>query len=228
MNKNQIIFSSTQNLNNSYFISPYSNPHQNSLFVKNNSNNSSIPIFAVKSRKKIKKRNYNELMESFKEKFNSLYTKENEELYKSINMNFQKNENKINPNAKICLKNEKIILNENDKKDRIKKIKEIKLQPKKKYIIDDDIDDVEKDFMFEEKKEKKYKLSKSYLYEEERAFYSDLDDTKENSFSTLNFSFDYPEISLDLSINNKLITNAIELEKTFNRFFNVKNMPNKK
>ena len=74
--------------------------------------------------------------------------------------------------------------------------------------------------MFEEKKdEKKYKLSKSYLYDEDPAFYSDLEDTKENSFSALNFSFDYPEISLDLSIKDKLITNG---------YFNVKTMPNKK
>ena len=80
----------------------------------------------------------------------------------------------------------------------------------------------------EKKTQKKYNLSKSYLYDEEPPFYSDLEDTKENSFSALNFSVDYPEISLDNSIKNKLITNAIELEKTFNRFFNIKNMPNKK
>ena len=98
----------------------------------------------------------------------------------------------------------------------------------KKFIIDDEIDNVEKDFMFEKEKkvEKKYRLSKSYLYEEP-AFYSDLDDTKESSFSSLNFSYDYPEINFDNSIKDKLITNAIELEKTFHRLFNVNNMPNK-
>ena len=80
----------------------------------------------------------------------------------------------------------------------------------------------------EKKNQKKYNLSKSYLYDEESPFFSDLEDTKENSFSSLNFSVDYPEINLDNSIKNKLITNAIELEKTFNRFFNIKNMPNKK
>jgi hypothetical protein len=41
-------------------------------------------------------------------------------------------------------------------------------------------------------------------------------------------SFDFPELNLDTNIKNKLISNAIELEKTFNRIFNVKNMPNKK
>ena len=232
MNKNQIISSSIQNLNNSNFIPPYLKPPQNSIFANCNSYNSSILTFAVKTTKKIKKRNYNELMESYKEKFNSLYKKENEELYKSLNENFQKKIYKINPNYKNFQnfpKNEKIILSLNEKKNKIEKNKEIKIQPKNNYIINDDIDDVEKDFMFEEKKDqKKYKLSKSYLYDEDPAFYSDLEDTKENSFSALNFSFDYPEISLDLSIKDKLITNAIELEKTFNRYFNVKTMPNKK
>ena len=33
--------------------------------------------------------------------------------------------------------------------------------------------------------------------------FSDLDDTNESSFSSLNFSFDYPEISLDVSIKGK-------------------------
>ena len=87
------------------------------------------------------------------------------------------------------------------------------------------IDLIEKDFNISEKK---YGLSKSYLLDECSGFYSDLDDTKENSFFSLNVSFDYPEINLDLNIKDKLISNAIELEKTFNRIFNVKNMPNKK
>ena len=71
-------------------------------------------------------------------------------------------------------------------------------------------------------------MSKSYLYEEDPESNSDLDDTKENSFSPLNISVDYPEINMNKTIKDKLITNAIELEKTLNRFFNVKNMPNKK
>ena len=96
-------------------------------------------------------------------------------------------------------------------------------------MINDDIDNVEEDFILEKEKKvgKKYKLSKSYLYEKPE-FWGDLEDTKENSFSALNFSVDYPDINLDASIKDKLITNAIELEKTFHRFFNVKNMPNKK
>ena len=101
------------------------------------------------------------------------------------------------------------------------------LDSKKKFINeeDDDIELIEKDFNISDKK---YGLSKSYLFDEDSKFYSDLDDTKENSFYSLNFSFDYPEINLDSNIKDKLISNAIELEKTFNRIFNVKNMPNKK
>ena len=102
----------------------------------------------------------------------------------------------------------------------------ISLNSKKKFINEeDDIELIEKDFNISDKK---YGLSKSYLFDEDSKFYSDLDDTKENSFNSLNFSFDYPEINLDSNIKDKLISNAIELEKTFNRIFNVKNMPNKK
>ena len=198
----------------------------NSIFTNKESN---IPLFPSIQKTKhniVKKRTYNELMESYKEKQNKQYKREDEELYKKINiMNkpeyiFKKN----HQNEKIIMKS---IVTKKNKFEREKK-KDIKVQ--KKFMIDDDINDLENDFMLErgKKVEKKFRLSKSYLSEGEQGFDSDLDDTKENSFSSLNFSFDYPEINLDYSLKDKLITNAIELEKTFHRFFNVTNMPNKK
>lgn len=71
-------------------------------------------------------------------------------------------------------------------------------------------------------------MSSSYLFGENSDLLEELDDTKETSFNLLNFSYDYPEFSLDNSITGKLISNAIELEKTFNKFFDVKILPNKK
>ena len=226
-------------IQNPYFVSstsPFNNPNippfdlnseQKPNYINNIKFKSTKPLFGSKNPYIIKKRSYNELMESYKEKFNNLYKKENEELFKAVNLNFQKNINKANTIHENNIKKENIILI-NDKKDKPEKNKGIKLQ-KKKFIINDDIDDVEEDFISEKEKkvEKKYKLSKSYLYDEPN-FCSDLEDTKENSFSSLNFSFDYPDISFDATLKDKLITNAIELEKTFHRFFNVINMPNKK
>ena len=227
MIQNPYFVSSTSPFNNSNNTFFDLNSEQKPNYINKNIFKSTKPLFASKNPYKIKKRNYNELMESYKEKFNNLYKKENEELFKAVNLNFQKNISKSNPIYENNIKKEKIILI-NDKKDKPDKNKAIKLQ-KKKFIINDDIDDVEKDFIFEKEKkvEKKYKLSKSYLYDEPD-FCSDLEDTKENSFSALNFSVDYPDISFDATLKDKLITNAIELEKTFHRFFNVKNMPNKK
>ena len=229
MNQNQDIFSSSSTLNNINFLSPNLNSQYNSIFINNNFYE---PIFpsSLSRKKYVKKRNYNELMESYKEIQNNLYIKENEELYKVINKNFQKNIDKFKYNYKNKSINEKIILNDsNYRKNKNDKVKDIKIS-KKKFIFDDDEDiyDLEKNFEKEKNIEKKYRLSKSYLFDDEPGFYSDLDDTKENSFSALNFSFDYPELNLDSTLKDKLISNAIELEKTFNRFFNVKNMPNKK
>lgn len=226
MNKTQNIFSQFQTSNNTQYISSNLNFQQNSNFINNNSLKLKTSSLTGKIPHIIKKRNYNELMESYKNKYNNLYIKENEEHYKALNMNFKKNIKNLKPNPQFNCSNEVFILN--NKKNKTEKKKEIKLP--KRFIIDDDIDDVEKDFAFEKDKkvEKKYKLSKSYLYDEESGFYSDLDDTKENSFSSLNFSFDYPDMHFDHKIKDKLISNAIELEKTFNRFFNVKNMPNRK
>ena len=225
MNQYKNMFYSSPGLNTSNFgLSNINNPY-NSIIMNNNSLNSEIPSFFGKKPFSIKKRNHNELMEFYKENNNNLYIKENEESFKAINKNFQKNINKLKSNYQNKFANEKMILN--NKKYKTEKRNEIKLE-NKKFIFDDEIDNVEKDFMLEKDKKvkNKYRLSKSYLYEEP-AFYSDLDDTKESSFSSLNFSYDYPEINLDNTIKDKLITNAIELEKTFHRFFNVKNIPNK-
>ena len=230
MFQNQKFLSSSLALNNSNISNNSAfnlNYEQKPNYINNITFKSTKPLIVSKKPSFIiKKRNYNELMESYKVKFNNLYKKENEELFKAVNLNFQKNISKSNPIYENNINKEKIILI-NDKKNKLEKNKEIKLQ-KKKFIINDDIDDVEEDFIYEKEKkvEKKYKLSKSYLYEEPD-FGSDLEDTKENSFSALNFSVDYPDINLNASIKDKLITNAIEIEKTFHRLFNVKNIPNK-
>ena len=227
MIQNQNFLSSSSALNSQNIISLDLNSEQKPNYLNNIIFKSTKPLFASKKPYIIKKRNYNELMESYKKTFNNLYKKESEELFKAVNSNFQKNISKSNPIYENNVKKEKTLLF-NDKKDKPEKNKVIKLK-KKNFMINDDIDDVEEDFIFEKEKnvEKKYKLSKSYLYEEPD-FCSDLEDTKENSFQALNFSVDYPDINLNESIKDKLITNAIELEKTFHRFFNEKNMPNKK
>jgi len=226
MNQKQNIFSSAPKPNSTNFFSKNINFPSNSIFSKEDSN---IPLFPSIQKKKhnvVKKRTYNELMESYKEKQYNQYKREDEELYKKINI-MNKPEYKFTKN----LPNEKIILKTySTKKNKFEKEKKKDIKVQKKFMIDDEIDDLENDFILEKgkKKEKKFRLSKSYLSEGEPGFDSDLDDTKENSFSRLNFSFDYPEINLDYSLKDKLITNAIELEKTFHRFFNVINMPNKK
>ena len=226
MNQKQNIFSSAPKPNSTNFFSKNLNFLSNSIFT---SDESKTPLFPNIQRKKhnvVKKRTYNELMESYKEKQDNQYKREDEDLYKKINIM-----NKPEYNFTKNLTNEKIILKSNVvKTNKFQKEKKKDIKVKKKFMIDDDIDDLENDFILEKskKKEKKFRLSKSYLSEGEPGFDSDLDDTKENSFSSLNFSFDYPEINLDYSLKDKLITNAIELEKTFHRFFNVTNIPNKK
>ena len=217
MNKNQYLFFPPQAYNKS-IQSGAININKNSMF--------STPPPSYISQKScfVKKRTYNELMESYKQKNYNLYNKESEEKYKSINNKLQKEWQNLTLKSNKKLSDEIIILKNNTEKK-----KEIKLKNKKFAFDDDDIDVVEKDFMCErEKNERKHKLSKSYFYDEGPTFLSDLEDTKENSISSLNFSFDYPDINYDSSIKNKLISNAIELEKTFHRIFNVKNMPNKK
>lgn len=226
MNQKQNIFSSAPKPNSRNFFPNNLNFPSNSIFTKEDSNISLFPFNQKKKHNVVKKRTYNELIESYKEKHVNQYKKEDEELYKKINIM-----NKPEYNFTKSLINEKIFLRSNPTKKHIfekEKKKDIKVQ--KKFMIDDDIDDLENDFMLEKgkKTEKKFRLSKSYLSEGEPGFDSDLDDTKENSFSRLNFSFDYPEINLDYSLKDKLITNAIELEKTFHRFFNVTKIPNKK
>ena len=146
-----------QNPNNQN-IPPFDlNSEQKPNYINNTIFKSTKPLFASKNSYIIKKRNYNELMESYKEKFHNLYKKENEELFKAVNLNFQKNINKANTIHENNIKKENIFLI-NDKKGKPEKNKGIKLQ-KKKFIINDDIDDVEEDFIFEKEKkvEKKYK-----------------------------------------------------------------------
>ena len=224
MNQNQHILSLSNSLNNINYFSQNLNPQSNSLFINNKFYAPNFSSLTLKNYNIIKKRNYNDLMESYKKMDNNSYNKENEELCKTINKNFQKKINKFKYNYENKSIKEKIILNKaNNKNNKNEKEKEIKFF-NKKFLFDDD----EKFFERDKKVDKKFRLSKSYLYEEESGFYSDLDNTKENSFLALDFSLDYPELNLDNSLKDKLITNAIELEKTFNRFFNVKNIPNKR
>ena len=69
------------------------------------------------------------------------------------------------------------------------KKKGINIDTKNKFVDEeDDIDLIEKDFNV---CEKKYGLSKSYLLDDSSGFYSYLDNTKENSFHSLNMSFDF-------------------------------------
>jgi len=214
---------------NLFNFSPISNdfstfsPNINSSFIINNMNNNINHL-------RPKKRNYNEFLESYKQSHNSSYLSEAESLHKSFNLRLRKNlENTINPffkeEGKNYIKNQKKVANNNFPQNSHQK-KIINLDNKKKFVNeeDDDIELIEKDFSV---CDKRYGLSKSYLFDDSSGFYSDLDDTKENSFFSLNVSFDFPELNLDTNIKNKLISNAIELEKTFNRIFNVKNMPNK-
>ena len=176
---------------------------------------------------KTKKRNYNEFLQSYRQNHNTAFLSETESLHKTFNSKLRKSFQSIDFNfqGKNIIKNPKK-MSSNDFPQISHQEKIINLNSKKKFINEeDDIELIEKDFNISDKK---YGLSKSYLFDEDSKFYSDLDDTKENSFNSLNFSFDYPEINLDSNIKDKLISNAIELEKTFNRIFNVKNMPNKK
>ena len=173
---------------------------------------------------RVKKRNYNEFLQSYKEFHNNSYLSEKEGLQRSLNLKYKKNLQEAKDYySELHIPSNKNIL-VNSEKQTVEN-KKLNIDPKKKFMYDEDfIDFNEKDFT----SEKKFGLSKSYLYDEGSGFDSDLDDTKENSFFSVNISFDYPEINIDKNIHNKLITNALEIEKTFNRIFNVKNMPNKR
>jgi len=202
----------------------------NNSFLNSSNISSSFPNIGMYNNIKTfktKKRNYNEFLESYRQYHNTAFLSEAESLHKTFNLKFRKNFQNMDFNFKgenIIKNQKKMISNDFPQISHQKKI--MNLDSKKKFINeeDDDIELIEKDFNISDKK---YGLSKSYLFDEDSKFYSDLDDTKENSFYSLNFSFDYPEINLDSNIKDKLISNAIELEKTFNRIFNVKNMPNK-
>ena len=203
----------------------------NNSFLNSSNISSSFPNIGMYNNIKTfktKKRNYNEFLESYRQYHNTAFLSEAESLHKTFNLKFRKNFQNMDFNFKgeNIIKNQKK-MSSNDFPQISHQKKIMNLDSKKKFINeeDDDIELIEKDFNISDKK---YGLSKSYLLDEDSKFYSDLDDTKENSFYSLNFSFDYPEINLDSNIKDKLISNAIELEKTFNRIFNVKNMPNKK
>ena len=194
------------------------NPCYNNNYFRPNENFSNFMnynVFQNKYNNNIQKRTYNDLLDYYKEKQNINFNVENEERNKALKLNNRNNLNKIDYIHHKNNTKDKLIINNGLKNKK----KEIKFDYKK---YNDDIDIVEQNF-----NKKKINLSKSYLIDDELKLNSDLEDTKETSIC-LNLSFDYPEVNMDNSIKNKLITNAIELEKTFNRFFNVKNMPNKR
>ena len=79
MNQKQNIFSSAPKPNSTNFFSKNINFPSNSIFSKEDSN---IPLFPSIQKKKhnvVKKRTYNELMESYKEKQYNQYKREDEE-----------------------------------------------------------------------------------------------------------------------------------------------------
>lgn len=171
-----------------------------------------------------KKRNYFDFIKQYQQ-INNKYTSQNESSNKIFYNNFKKYmDSKLsNTNNDSLIKSSQYIIK--NKTSSILSASQI--NEHKKYFIDEDIEINDNNNSFKKyKKNQKQNLSSSYFLDDDPGFFSDLEDTKESSFSSLNFSFDYPEISID-SIKGKFITNAIELEKTFYRFFNVKIMPNK-
>ena len=135
MKTNLNYFSSLSNINNNNCFPNNLNSSQNAVFSYNISK---FTPFNFKKSNIIKKRTYNELMENYKEKFNVLFKKENEDLYKTINKNFQTNRSKLNTKYENDFKSENMILSNKNKEYNNK---EITIQ-RKKFIMDDDIDDV--------------------------------------------------------------------------------------
>ena len=173
----------------------------------------------------IKKRNYLEFLRQYQNKSNNFDYAEKE----MANQIFSKNNNEY-MDKKLFSNSRNSLIKKSQPKisppaNNLNRINE----PNKIFMEEDfEINEKNNSIVKSEQKKSKNKLSASYILDEDPGFFSDLEDTKESSFSSLNFSFDYPEIGLDDSIRGKLITNAIELEKTFYRFYNMKNIPNKK
>ena len=173
----------------------------------------------------IKKRNYFEFLRQYQNKSNNYYSAEKE----IANNIFSKNNNDYMDKKLYTTSADSLVKIRQSKISQLSNNLNAKNEPKKFFMEEDiEIDENCSNKSKSEQKKLKQKLSASYFLDEDPGFFSDLEDTKESSFSSLNFSFDYPEIGLDDSIKGKLITNALELEKTFNRFYNIKNIPNKK
>ena len=180
--------------------------------------------FTCSHRNFFKKRNYIEFLRQYQNKLTNFYPTEKE----IANKIFSKNN--------IEYMDKKLL---NTSTGSLIKIRQSKISPpsnnlntkneSKKFLMEEDTEINEKSCNISkiEQKKQKQKLSASYFLDEDPGFFSDLEDTKESSLYSLNLSFDFPEISLDDSIKDKLITNALELEKTFNRFYNMKTFPNK-
>ena len=121
MIQNPYFVSSTSTFNNAN-IPPFDlNSEQKPNYINNIKFKSTKPLFGSKNTYIIKKRNYNELMESYKEKFNNLYKKENEELFKAVNLNFQKNINKANTIHENNIKKKYKLKKNKNRNNKIKK-----------------------------------------------------------------------------------------------------------
>ena len=163
-------------------------------------------------------------MRQYQNKSNNYYSAEKE----IANNIFSKNNNDYMDKKLYTTSADSLVKIRQSKISQLSNNLNAKNEPKKFFMEEDiEIDENCNNKSKSEQKKLKQKLSASYFLDEDPGFFSDLEDTKESSLYSLNLSFDFPEISLDDSIKDKLITNALELEKTFNRFYNMKTFPNK-
>lgn len=211
----------------------------NPMFLNNNSIFEINPSLNRKRLHIVKKRSYNELLEEYKKRENDIYKKENKELLAIINMNFEKNINKLKinfQNGGFFVNEQNIINNIYEKKRDIKneEKKNKKLINEKNYMIVDD-DDVELCSENIEKtcdyKKKKNKLNFVKYFEEDKGYDEDLEDKKKCSgFNSVNINYSHPKLCIDNYdnyIKTKIIANVIQSEKAFNKYFNIKTIPNK-
>lgn len=216
---------------NSFSI-PFGLSIQKNPFPTNDQIKSIISSLGGKKFNKVNKRNYEEFLKDYKLSSKDLYLKEKDLYcklfcYKESKIKLEVDENKNIKEYSNYLNNKDELINQIRKE-----LTDLKIDTNRKKIFyknEVNCRSKHEKKLKKEEKSKNNKLNSSYLIGGESELSDELDETKESSFSSLlNFSYDYPELSLDDSITGKLITNAIELEKTFNKFFDVKNMPNKK
>ena len=121
-----------------------------------------------------------------------------------------------------------------EKKIKNEEKKNKKLINEKNYMIvdDDDVDfcseNIEKTCDY---KKKKNKLNFVKYFEEDKGYDEDLEDRKKCSgFNSVNINYSHPKLCIDNYdnyIKTKIIANVIQSEKAFNKYFNIKTIPNK-